>query len=109
MFARRALVAFLLALNAVLAYGLLVSDHGLIAYLDLKRRHDELSQRLARVDERTRELSQEIRQLKSDRAAMEAQIRKRMHYLKNGEILYTFPSTGAEPQPPGVRANEKED
>lgn len=105
----RILLVVLLLLNCFLAYRLLVSDQGLFAYLDLKKRYTVLEERIADIDQRNLELSQEIRLLKSDRFSVEKILRQQMNFVKDDEILYVFPeepapgeTSEAAEQPPGA-------
>lgn len=91
---RRFLLAGLIFFNIFLLYNLIWSDNGIFAYLELKNRHAQLQQRLEAVNEKSLDLSQEIRWLKTDRAFTEKMARARMNYLKDNEILYQFPPDG---------------
>lgn len=88
--ARRVLLALLLAINVVLLFRLIWSDHGVIAYMNMRHRSDNLQDRLRDVDARSLDLSNEIRRLKNDRAYQERVIRERMNYVKENEVLYIF-------------------
>lgn len=88
---RRFLLAGLLFFNIFLLYNLIWSDNGIFAYLELKNRHAQFKQRLEDINEKSLDLSQEIRWLKTDRAFTEKMARAQMNYLKDNEILYQFP------------------
>ena len=92
---RRFLLTALIFFNIFLLYTLIWSDNGIFAYLELKSRHAQLKARLETVHDRSLDLSQEIRWLKSDRAFTEKMIRSQMNYLKDNEILYQFPKDAA--------------
>lgn len=111
MAAKRIFLVFLVVLNLFLGYRLLAGDHGLFAYLDLKGDHDGMQQRLDAEGQRSRELSAEIRQLKSDSAYLENAIRQRMNYVGESETLYIFPDPQEEegaPQRAGAEGYEDE-
>ena len=91
---RRFLLTALIFFNIFLLYTLIWSDNGIFAYLELKSRHAQLKARLETVHDRSLDLSQEIRWLKSDRAFTEKMIRSQMNYLKDNEILYQVPTDG---------------
>jgi cell division protein FtsB len=88
--ARRVLLGVLIAVNLVLLFRLIWSDHGVIAYMNMRNRSVLLEAQLREVDTRSLELSNEIRRLKSDRAYQEMVIRDRMNYVKENEVLYIF-------------------
>jgi len=88
--ARRILLGVLIVVNVVLLFRLIWSEHGVIAYMNMRNRSVKLEDQLRDVDARSLELSNEIRRLKSDRAYQERVIRERMNYVKENEVLYIF-------------------
>ncbi|MEF3697602.1 FtsB family cell division protein [Desulfolutivibrio sp.] len=92
---RRILLSALVVFNLFLLYNLVWSENGIFAYLDLKSHHALLVKKLETVEEKSLDLSQEIRWLKSDRTFTEKMARSRMNYLKDNEILYQFPKDTA--------------
>lgn len=88
--ARRILLGTLIAVNVVLFFRLIWSEHGIIAYMNMRNRSVKLESQLRDVDARSLELSKEIRRLKTDRAYQEKVIRDRMNYVKENEVLYIF-------------------
>ncbi len=87
---RQVLLGVLFLVNVFFVYRLLWSDQGLFAYLEMKKRHDALEERIQEADEKSLKLSQEIRWLKSDKAYQEKVIRWQMNFLRKNEILYLF-------------------
>lgn len=108
MLGRRILLGVLVVLNIILLIRLAVSDQGLFGYLDLDERVDSLQKKIEKTDDRSLELSREIRRLKTDRSYQEKVIRSRMNYVKDNEILYIFPDEG-ENNSPGVSSDAKQD
>ncbi|WP_432736348.1 FtsB family cell division protein [Maridesulfovibrio sp. FT414] len=94
MLRRRVLLGLLVIINLVLLIRLGLSEQGLFGYLELDEKVNELEKKIQAADNRTMELSLEIRRLKTDRAYQEKIIRSRMNYVKENEILYIFPETG---------------
>jgi len=88
--ARRILLGVLIAVNLVLLFRLVWSDHGVIAYMGMRNRSVMLENQLREVDAKSLELSNEIRRLKMDRPYQEMVIRDRMNYVKANEVLYIF-------------------
>jgi len=105
--ARRVLLALLLLVNVVLLFRLIWSDHGVIAYMNMRHRSANLEDQLRDVDARSLELSNEIRRLKSDRVYQERVIRERMNYVKENEVLYIF--SGKVDVAQGAMDDEKKD
>jgi cell division protein FtsB/cell division protein DivIC len=92
---RRFLLTSLIFFNIFLLYNLIWSDNGIFAYLELKTRHEQLKSRLNATNDKSLDLSQEIRWLKTDRAFTEKMVRSQMNYLKDNEILYQFSKDAA--------------
>lgn len=88
--ARRILLGVLIAVNIVLLFRLIWSEHGIIAYMNMRNRSVRLETQLREVDAQSLVLSNEIRRLKSDRAYQEKVVRERMNYIKENEVLYIF-------------------
>jgi cell division protein FtsB len=105
--ARRILLGLLITVNVVLLFRLIWSDHGIIAYMNMKNRSAVLEGQLKDIDDRSLELSNEIRRLKTDRAYQEKIIREHMNYIKENEVLYIF--SGKADVPQGAVDDEKKD
>lgn len=105
--ARRILLGLLIAVNVVLLFRLIWSDHGVIAFMNMRNRSMKLENQLREVDGKSLELSNEIRRLKTDRAYQEMVIRDRMNYVKENEVLYIF--SGRTDVAQGAVDDEKKD
>jgi len=105
--ARRILLGLLIAVNVVLLFRLIWSDHGVIAFMNMRNRSVKLENQLRDVDAKSLELSNEIRRLKTDRAYQEMVIRDRMNYVKENEVLYIF--SGRTDVAQGAVDDEKKD
>jgi len=88
--ARRILLGVLIFLNLFLLFRLIWSDQGIFAYMNMRKRNAKLEAQLSEIDQKSLELSNEIRRLKSDRSYQEKVIRERMNYVKENEVLYIF-------------------
>ncbi|WP_319759617.1 septum formation initiator family protein [Maridesulfovibrio sp.] len=108
MLRRRALLGLLVVINLVLLIRLGLSEQGFLGYLELDDKVQELEHKIEAADNRTLELSREIRRLKSDRAYQEKIIRSRMNYVKGNEVLYIFPDSGKE-KTQGAGTDAKQD
>jgi cell division protein FtsB len=103
--AKRILLAILIVVNIVLLFRLIWSEHGGIAYMNMRKRATKLEAQLQDVDAKSLELSKEIRRLKGDRGYQEMIIRDRMNYVKGNEVLYIF--SGGIEIPQGAADDEK--
>jgi cell division protein FtsB len=88
MIIKRLVLAALVLLNVFLAYRLFLGDNGIRTYLEIKNKHAEMEEAVSAAEDRSMELSREIRMLKSDDEYLADTIRKRMNYVKDGELLY---------------------
>lgn len=105
--ARRILLGVLVLINVILFFRLIWTDHGIIAYMNMRKRSAMLESQLRDVDAKSLELSKEIRRLKGDRAYQEMVIRERMNYVKDNEVLYIF--SGRIDTAQGAADDEKKD
>ena len=87
---RLVLLALAIALNLALASRLVWGSNSLYVWRMLKETQNELSNELAKLDEKRAALSREIRLLKTDPAYVEKVIRQRLNYVRKNEILYLF-------------------
>ncbi|WP_320175721.1 septum formation initiator family protein [Maridesulfovibrio sp.] len=108
MLRRRVLLGLLVVINLVLLIRLGMSEQGFFGYVELDDKVQELERKIEAADNRTLELSREIRRLKTDRAYQEKVIRSRMNYVKDNEVLYIFPKSG-ELKTQGAGADAKQD
>ncbi|WP_419779476.1 FtsB family cell division protein [Maridesulfovibrio sp.] len=108
MLRRRVLLGLLVIINLVLLIRLGLSEQGVFGYLELDEKVQDLEMKIEAADNRTLELSREIRRLKTDRAYQEKVIRSRMNYVKENEVLYIFPPSG-ETKTQGAGADAKQD
>jgi cell division protein FtsB len=94
--------------NVLLAYLLVFGQQGVFTYLDTKHRRDEMAARLERVENRSLEISREIRLLKTDQGFLERTIRQQTHFLAPREVLYLLPgASGRTAETTGDAAHEE--
>jgi len=105
--ARRILLGILIFVNVILLFRLVWTEHGIFAYMNMRKRSEKLQNQLQEVDARSLELSKEIRRLKNDRGYQETVIRERLNYVKENEVLYIF--SGKVDVPQGAEGDEKKD
>jgi cell division protein FtsB len=90
MFWKVFLITALGVLNAVLFYRMIWSPYGIIAYYELRGEHERLESRVQELNKANLALSREILLLRGDNDYVEKMIRRRLHYVKENEILYLF-------------------
>ena len=90
MFWKVFLITVLGVLNIALFYRMVWSPYGLIVYHKLRQEHAQLETKVQELDKQNLVLSHEIRLLRGDDGYVEKMIRKRLHYVKDNEVLYLF-------------------
>ncbi|MDR3362058.1 MAG: septum formation initiator family protein [Desulfovibrio sp.] len=90
MFWRVFVLVALGVMNIVLFSRMVWGPTGILEYLELKRQHAEMEQKIADLDTQNLALSREIRLMQSDSRYMEKMIRQRLRYVRGNEILYLF-------------------
>jgi cell division protein FtsB len=86
--ARRIVRLLLLFFAAVIVVDALVGDHGLLAMLDARRRHDELAATIARQRAENAKLREEARRLREDPSAIEEIARRDLGLIRPGEKVF---------------------
>ncbi len=95
------LLAVLLALHVVFgANGMMVYQKKRAEYRNLEKNLDDLKKQ-------NEALSEQIRALKSDPAAIEKEAREQLRYAKPGEIIYLLPAPKPGPPPPTASAEKR--
>jgi len=105
MFWKVFLITALGVLNAALFYRMVWSPYGLLVYHKLRQEHIQLESQIRKLDQQNLALSREIRLLRRDDAYVEKMIRRRLHYVKDNEILYVF-HEAQSPSKAGAPADE---
>ncbi|MEZ0575008.1 FtsB family cell division protein [Halodesulfovibrio aestuarii] len=93
MLVKKILLALSVLLNLTLIAYLLMSDKGVSNYQTLKADTHAFTEQQDVLDEKAYLLSHEIRLLQNDSEYVEKIIRKRLGFVKCGEILYIFPDS----------------
>lgn len=105
MFWRVFIITALGVLNVVLFYRMVWSPYGILAYHKLKKEHTQLEEHVQELDQQNLALSREILLLRNDDGYVEKMIRRRLHYVKENEILYLF-SDAQSSSKAGAEADE---
>ncbi len=81
----------LLAVAGALVYSILLSDHGLGRYLELRKRLDDRGHVAFRRAERNRRLAERLERLRTDPHALEEAARSTLGVVGEDEIVLVFP------------------
>jgi cell division protein FtsB len=85
---RRIVRLLLIFFAAVIVVDALVGDHGLLAMLDARRQHDELTATIARQRMENARLREEARRLREDPSAIEEIARRDLGLILPGEKVF---------------------
>ena len=85
---RRLVRLLLLFFAAVIVVDALVGDHGVLAMLDARRRHDELAATIAHQRLENSRLREEARRLREDPSAIEEIARRDLGLIRPGEKVF---------------------
>lgn len=96
MFWRRVILSVSVGLNAILLYSLIWGQDGAFAYKELKSECVNLEKKIQGLDETNLALSKEIKLLRTDDKYLEKMIRTKLNFVRDNEILYTFPDDEAD-------------
>lgn len=103
MFWRITIIVILGLLDIALLGRMLLSDTGLLEYMQLKNQLAGLREEIVQLDAENRALSREIRLLQTDSQYAEKMVRQHLHYLRDNEIVYIFASSSRKNA--GAKAN----
>jgi len=84
----RGLIVLLLLFDAFLAYKFIWSNRGYIYYQEQCQYKQSLVNRLDKIETESCKLSQQIRMLKKESRLLEKEIRCRLHYARDDEVMY---------------------
>jgi cell division protein FtsB len=87
----------LVALVVAMLVNVLAGERGYLEYRALARRHAEAVAQLQARRAENEALRRRIRQLKSDPAAIEREIREQLGYVRPGEVVFSVREAPARP------------
>lgn len=102
---RKVLLSISLGLNIILFYALIWSEHGVLAFREMKTQFNSIILRMEDLGQKNILMEKEIILLKNDQKYLEKRIRNRLNFVRNNEILYIFPS-GKDSESAGAQENE---
>ena len=98
------LIVFLGVLNIALLFKTVWGPTGLAQYQSLKHQYQDLKDKIARLDKENVALSRDIRLMQTDSAYAEKAVRRKLHYLRDNEIVYLF--TDSSGHATGAKTND---
>ena len=87
---RRIATALAVVLAIVFGYHVVAGRNGITAYEQKRAEDRELRRRIETLQEESDRLKDHVEHLKSDPDAIEREARERLHYARQGEIIYTL-------------------
>lgn len=90
---RKILLAVSLSLNIVLFYSLIWGENGIYTYREMKGQAADMARRIEDLEQQNKNISREVKLLKTDTKYQESMIRSRLNFVRDNEILYIFPPT----------------
>ncbi len=79
----------------VVAYYVVFSANGLMAYQQKRREFRDLDRQIRALQQQNGAMEQEIKALKNDPKTIEKEARERLRYARPGEVVYTLPTAPA--------------
>ena len=84
------IIVILAVLNTAVFYKMVWGPTGLLDYYSLKEQYNAIQEDIKNLDKKNVSVSNEIRLLQNDKKYMENNIRQRLHYVKDNELIYLF-------------------
>lgn len=94
---RKLAMAAIGALLAVLGYHAVFGANGFLAFRQKRAESQRLEQEIKALQQDNAATEQQIKALKSDPQAIEKEARERLHYARDGEIIYKLPTPTPAP------------
>jgi cell division protein FtsB len=86
-------------LACLLAYHVAFGANGLVVYGQKVMEYRRLRPENRSLAEQNQNLERQVKALKSDPQAIEKEARERLHYVRSGEVVYTFAPKPADTKP----------
>jgi cell division protein FtsB len=87
---RRIATALAVVLAVVFGYHVVVGRNGVSAYEQKRVEDRELRHQIESLEQENDRLKDHVEHLKSDPDAIEREARERLHYARQGEVIYTL-------------------
>ena len=93
-------------LTAWMFVHIVFGSNGMVMYRQKHAEYQALEKDLTRVQKENQQYTEQIKELKTDPAAIEREAREQLHYARPGEMVYVAPA-GAAVQAPENKAAQK--
>ena len=103
---RRLATAGVCILTAWMFVHIVFGSNGMVMYRQKNAEYQALEKDLTRVQKENQQYTEQIKELKTDPAAIEREAREQLHYARPGEMVYVEPA-GAAVQAPENKAAQK--
>ncbi len=93
-------------LAVFLAVHVIFGANGMVVYQKKKAEYHKLQKDVDQIQQQNQTLSEQIKALKTDPAAIEKEAREQLHYARPGEIVYLAPGQPVPAPPPNASAKK---
>ena len=87
---RVSIIVILAIFNIAMFHKMVWGPTGLLDYYSLKDEYNSIKDEIKNCDKKNVMISNEIRLLQNDRRYIESNIRQKLHYVKDNELIYLF-------------------
>ena len=91
------------ALALLVTWHVISGRHGLSVWQQKRVEDKQLRKEIDSLEQENARLRQRIEKLKSDPHAIEREAREKLHYAKQGEVIYALPTEPAPQNPPAAK------
>jgi cell division protein FtsB len=103
---RRLATAGVCIVTAWMFVHIVFGSNGMVMYRQKHAEYQALEKDLSRVQKENQQYTEQIKELKTDPAAIEREAREQLHYARPGEMVYVAPA-GSAVQAPENKAAQK--
>jgi len=96
---RKLATAAITALLAIIGYHAIFGANGFLVFHQKRLELQKLDQEIQKLEQENAADHQRIKALKTDPQAIEKEARERLHYAREGEIIYKLPAPTPVPKP----------
>ncbi len=90
---RKLLTVVAVAVGGLFGWHAVFGVNGISAYAQKRGEDRSLQQRIEKLGDENARLKSHVERLQSDRDTIEVEARQRLHYTRQGEVIYTLPDT----------------
>lgn len=102
---RKLATAAITALLVIIGYHAIFGANGFLVFHQKRMELRKLDQEIQALQQETAANEQRIKALKTDPQAIEREARERLHYARQGEIIYKLPAAASADKPGVDQAN----